>query len=201
MPGRVALAVSARSGSVAAEPRFARIESDGSFELPTCHPATTCCRRSASAWPGVAPEFGVRVHHRGRTRFAAADHQDGGRRDARRPFHQPRADRRFPCVRRSLHAAPIDVDRSPPDGRGPEGLAVHDDGRFYLTGLFGPMRLTYPAPAGWYLKSITIGGIDVTDQSFDFGFGDQIRFRTRRSCSRTRAHALPARCRTPPTNA
>jgi hypothetical protein len=36
------------------------------------------------------------------------------------------------------------------------------------------MRLTYPAPAGWYLKSITIGGIDVTEQSFDFGFGDQV---------------------------
>jgi hypothetical protein len=74
----------------------------------------------------------------------------------------------------TLHAVPLDVDSSPPDGRGPEGLAVHDDGRFYLTGLFGPMRLTYPAPAGWYLKSITIGGVDVTDQSFDFGFDDQV---------------------------
>ena len=74
----------------------------------------------------------------------------------------------------SIHAAPMDVDRSPPNGRGPEGLAVHDDGRFYLTGLYGPMRLTYPALPGWYLKSVTIGGVDVTDTPFDFGFGDEV---------------------------
>jgi len=72
-----------------------------------------------------------------------------------------------------LHASPSDADRSPPDGRGPDGLAVHDDGRFYLTGLFGPMRLTYPAPSGWYLKAVTIGGVDVTDQTFDFGFTEE----------------------------
>jgi hypothetical protein len=36
------------------------------------------------------------------------------------------------------------------------------------------MRLTYPAPSGWYLKSITVGGVDVTDLPFDFGFGDEI---------------------------
>jgi hypothetical protein len=78
----------------------------------------------------------------------------------------------IPLRAQVLHAAPVDPDRSPPDGRGPDGLAVHDDGRFYLTGLYGPMRLTYPAPSGWYLKSVTIGGVDVTDRTFDFGFGD-----------------------------
>lgn len=70
----------------------------------------------------------------------------------------------------SLHAAPADLDRSPPNGRGPEGLAIHDDGRFYLTGLHGPMRLSAPNTLpGWYLKSVTVGGVDVTDASYDFG--------------------------------
>ena len=35
------------------------------------------------------------------------------------------------------------------------------------------MRLTYPAPSGWYLKAMTIGGLDVTDLTFDFGFTDE----------------------------
>ena len=70
----------------------------------------------------------------------------------------------------SLHAAPTDLDRSPPNGRGPEGLAIHDDGRFYVTGLHGPMRLSAPNTLpGWYVKSVTIGGVDVTDASYDFG--------------------------------
>jgi hypothetical protein len=74
----------------------------------------------------------------------------------------------------SLHADPLDVDRSPANGRGPDGLVVHDDGKFYLTGLLGPMRLTLPSPMpGWYLKSVTIGGVDVTDASFDFGYGEE----------------------------
>jgi hypothetical protein len=79
----------------------------------------------------------------------------------------------LPLRAQVIHAAPLDTDRSPAGGRGPEGLAVHEDGRFYLTGLFGSMRMTYPAPAGWHLKSVTIGGLDVTDQPFDFGFGDE----------------------------
>ena len=36
------------------------------------------------------------------------------------------------------------------------------------------MRLTYPAPYGWYLKSVTVGGVDVTDLPFDFGFGNEM---------------------------
>src|SRR5215510_50300 len=27
-------------------------------------------------------------------------------------------------------------------------------------------------PSGWYLKSLTIGGIDATDSPFDFGFSE-----------------------------
>jgi hypothetical protein len=167
------LAVSARSGSVAPEPRFVRIGSDGSFELPDVSPGDYVLQALGDRGPGVAPEFGSEY-------ITVAEHNappvtirttTGATLEGR---FTSEGRTTIPLRAQALHAAPLDVDRSPPDGRGPEGLAVHDDGRFYLTGLFGPMRLTYPAPAGWYLKSITIGGIDVTDQSFDFGFGDQV---------------------------
>src|SRR5688572_2673093 len=173
LPGRVTLAVSARSGSVAPEPRFARIEPDGSFELADVPSGDYVLQALGDRSPGVAPEFGAEY-------ITVAEHNAPPVTirttvGATLEGHFTSEGRTtIPLRAQALHAAPLDVDRGPPGGRGPEGLAVHDDGRFYLTGLFGPMRLTYPAPAGWYLTSITIGGIDVTDQSFDFGFGDQV---------------------------
>ena len=150
-----------------------RIQGDGSFELPDVSPGDYVLQALGDRGPGVAPEFGSEY-------ITVAEHNAppvtirttiGATLEGR---FTSEGRRTMPLRAQALHAAPLDVDRSPPDGRGPEGLAVHDDGRFYLTGLYGPMRLTYPAPAGWYLKSITIGGVDVTDQSFDFGFGDQV---------------------------
>jgi hypothetical protein len=173
LAGRVVLTVSARSGSVAPEPRSIRIGDDGSFELPDVPPGDYVLQALGDRGPGVAPEFGSEY-------ITVAEHNappvtirtTTGATLEGRFTSESRAT--IPLRAQALHAAPLDADRSPPDGRGPEGLAVHDDGRFYLTGLFGPMRLTYPAPSGWYLKSMMIGGIDVTDQSFDFGFGDQV---------------------------
>jgi hypothetical protein len=172
LPGRVSLAISARSGGVAPEPRFARIAGDGSFELADVPPGDYVLQALGERGPGVAPEFGseyitVAEHNAPPVTMQTAP---GATLEGRFIGDGRTA---LPLRAQALHAAPLDVDRSPPGGRGPEGLAVHDDGRFYLTGLFGPMRLTYPSPAGWYVKSITIGGLDVTDQSFDFGFGDQ----------------------------
>jgi len=75
----------------------------------------------------------------------------------------------------NLHAAPSDFDRAPVEGRGPDGLAIFDEGKFSLSGLRGSMRLTAgELPGGWYLKSISIGGFDLTDQPFDFGSSEQI---------------------------
>jgi hypothetical protein len=173
LAGRVALVTSFRSGSVMAEPRFTKIEPDGSFTLAEVAPGDYILQALGDRGPGVAPEFGAE--------YITVTEQDsppltiktalGATLDGR---FATEAQTTIPMRAQSLHAAPLDFDRSPPGGRGPEGLAVHDDGRFYLTGLYGPMRLTYPAPSGWYLKSITVGGVDVTDQPFDFGFGDEI---------------------------
>jgi hypothetical protein len=173
LPGRVALATSARSRGVVAEPRFARIERDGSFELADVPSGDYVLQALGERGPGVPPEFGSEYITVAETdtppvtiRTAVGATLEGRFvTEGRRPL---------PLRVQVLHAAPLDADRSPPDGRGPEGLAVHDDGRFYLTGLFGSMRLTYPAPAGWYLQSLTIAGVDVTDGAYDFGFGDEI---------------------------
>jgi hypothetical protein len=173
LAGRVTLGVSQRSGSVIPEPRVAPIGAEGAFELADIPPGDYVLQALGDRAPGTPPEFGSEY-------VTVADTDPppltvkttiGATLDGRFV-----ADGRssLPMFAQSIHAAPIDVDRSPPNGRGPEGLAVHEDGRFYLTGLYGPMRLTYPALPGWYLKSVTIGGVDVTDTPFDFAFGDEI---------------------------
>jgi carboxypeptidase family protein len=171
--GRVALAISARSGSVAAEPRYALLDSDGSFALANVPPGDYVVQALGEPGPGVPREFGAEY-------ITVAEHDPPAL--TIRTAVGAVLDGRFvgegrsslPMRAQVIHAAPLDADRSPAGGRGPDGLAVHEDGRFYLTGLFGSMRFTYPAPAGWYLKSVTIGGVDVTDRPFDFGFGEEI---------------------------
>jgi hypothetical protein len=69
----------------------------------------------------------------------------------------------------SLVAIPVDAGHAPEIGQGT--LAVYGDGRFYLTGLFGRMRLVLSTTSqGWYFKSVRISGVDATDRGFDFGF-------------------------------
>jgi hypothetical protein len=54
-----------------------------------------------------------------------------------------------------------------------EGGFVDKDGRFEMTGLIGRGRFALEgAPAGWWLKSVTIGDEDVTDRAVTFGEQD-----------------------------
>jgi hypothetical protein len=170
--GRVWLNVSQRSSAISTDPRVVRTGPKGSFELIDVAPGDYVLQAVADAGFGGPAEFGseyvtvtdrdpppvVIETSRGATlegRFAVEG------------MSEP------PMRAYSLQASPVDLDRSPAGGRGPSALAIHDDGRFYLTGLHGAMRLTAPNTLpGLYLKSITIGGVDVTDRAYDFGFAE-----------------------------
>jgi hypothetical protein len=165
----VSLGISQRSGAIAPDPRIVPIESDGSFELTDVAAGDYVLQTLGEPGAGTPREFGsefVTVADRDpppvMIRTSVGTTLEG--RFLVEGMLEP------PMRAYSLHASPTDLDRSPPGGRGPAGLAIQDDGRFALTGLFGPMRLTAPeAMPGWYLKSVMIGGVDVTDSSFDFG--------------------------------
>ena len=166
---RVSLGISQRSGAIAPDPRVVTIEPDGSFELTDVGAGDYVVQTLGEPGAGTPREFG--------SEFVTVADRDPPPVMIRTSVGT-KLEGRFlvegvlepPMRAYSLHASPTDLDRSPPGGRGPAGLAIHDDGRFSLTGLFGPMRLTAPeAMPGWYLKSVMIGGVDVTDSSFDFG--------------------------------
>ena len=119
----------------------------GSFELTDVAPGDYVIQANADAGFGGPAEFGseyVTVSERDATPVVVPTSR-GATLEGRfvvEGMQDP------PMRAQSIHAAPMDLDRSPPSGRGPDGLAVHDNGRFYLTGLFGPMRLTAPHAAG-----------------------------------------------------
>ncbi|HEY7185950.1 MAG TPA: carboxypeptidase-like regulatory domain-containing protein [Vicinamibacterales bacterium] len=170
--GQVRLISSQRSGAVAVDPIVERVDWDGTFVFPNV-PAGDYVLQAVGTNPGHRDEFGydyvsiadldpdpVKITTSIGATLQGRFIVDGGRSMAMRFMN--------------LHAAPSDFDRAPAEGRGPDGLAIFDEGKFSLNGLRGSMRLTTgDLPAGWYLKSISIGGFDLTDQPFDFGSTEQ----------------------------
>ncbi len=170
--GRVLLGVSQRSASITSDRRVVKTGKEGSFEFTDVPPGDYVVQAMADAGFGGPAEFGseyVTVGDRNPPPVTVPTSR--GATLAGRFVVEGAIDP--PMRAYSLLATPLDLDRSPAGGRGPSGLAIHDDGQFYLSGLHGVMRLSAPnALPGWYLKSITIGGVDVTDRSYDFGFAD-----------------------------
>jgi hypothetical protein len=166
--GQVRLMPMQRPGVPAVEPLIERVRFDGTFEI-TGVPHGQYVLQAVGTNPGHRDEFGFV--------YVTVDDQAGSPVAIRTTVGATlegrfvvEGTRRPPMRALSIHASVSDFDRAPSEGRGPDGLAVHDDGRFTLTGLRGTMRLTaVQLPSPWYMKSITIGGLDVTDVPFDFG--------------------------------
>jgi len=169
--GRVQMTISRRANGITTEPVTTRVSADGTFELTGVPPGTYVLHAIGEGGFGRAPQFGVAtVVVDDRDPAPVAVETSPGTTLEGRFIVEGMSD---PPIRAlAIHASAADLDRGPRAGRGPEGLAIHDDGRFHLTGLHGPMRFAATSlPTGWYLKSLTIAGSDVTDVPYDFGSG------------------------------
>jgi hypothetical protein len=76
-----------------------------------------------------------------------------------------------PYDRMQIEAHPVDHDLAP--RRAADGASARVvNGRFRIPALFGARRFALSGmPEGWFLKSVTIDGIDVTERAIDFGVG------------------------------
>jgi hypothetical protein len=73
----------------------------------------------------------------------------------------------------ALAPVPTDFDRTFAIGSGFPG-SIGSDGSFTMGQVSGPRRLTMMSgPRGWYLKSATLNGLDITDAPYDFGLDGQ----------------------------
>jgi hypothetical protein len=68
----------------------------------------------------------------------------------------------------SIVPVPADLDRAPIAGQGVL-RTTEPDGRFAMSGVHGPFRLALSGgPPEWYVKRVTINGMDVTDAPYEF---------------------------------
>ncbi|HEX5109134.1 MAG TPA: carboxypeptidase regulatory-like domain-containing protein [Vicinamibacterales bacterium] len=76
----------------------------------------------------------------------------------------------------TLRATPVDLDYAPREGK-PASVPVRIGRDFELQGLTGPLRFDLEGrlPDGWWLKSITIDGINAADEPMTFGTSSQSR--------------------------
>jgi protocatechuate 3,4-dioxygenase beta subunit len=173
MGGSIMLTPSQRSGAIVTPSTGARTWDDGRFEFPNVSPGEYVVQ--ASAGKPAADREGE---------FAAQFVTVNGA-DVRDVFVQATPgstisgrvvfDGDPPPDRRGLAIEPTsaDPDRSPTRGNIARA-DVREDFTFFMQGIHGPRRITVPrVPAGWMLKSVTSGGVDVTDVALPFGNRDQ----------------------------
>jgi hypothetical protein len=175
--GLVLMMASQRSGGIAVEPQRPAMAPDGSSFV------------FANVPPGdyVVQAMRAREQNRGMSEFGAqlvavVDREppplvittSPGATWTGRTVYDGDGMTRGVTERPSVMPFPVDFDRAPAVGGGTYSANTGPDGSFSMSGLFGPTRFPLMGRLGsWYLKSITIGGLDITDTPFDFGPGTQ----------------------------
>jgi protocatechuate 3,4-dioxygenase beta subunit len=172
--GTAVLVHSARTGVLASEPRAVPIQ-DGRFEFLHVAPGDYVVQAAAWKTWEISEEFGAAPVRVGGQEAAALSvtttppsmlsgtiRLEGERGSASLVDFQLRTVPADPDLALALPSVePALAER----------VDVRADGRFTITGLAGPRRITATAPAGWWLKSAVIDGIDAADDPFTFGPG------------------------------
>jgi hypothetical protein len=170
MNGSVRLIVSSRSTAGPLKSLSTTVTSDGTFTLTNVPPGEYLVQALGARGPGRPAVFGVeQVSVADRDPRPLTIRASAGAVLEGLIMVEGQPQSRAATV--SLMAVPFDVARAPDDHG---ALAVYGDGRFYLTGLYGRARLGLSAASeGWYVKSVTIRGADVTHTGFDFGVAQE----------------------------
>jgi hypothetical protein len=169
---RVLIVASQRSGAIALEPRQASTTGGaGSFAVANVPPGDYVVQAFSPRVRGRAPEFGVEFVTVGESdpKPIAVRMSIGTALEGRLVLEgNERADATV-----AVSAMPADFDYAPIIGGGPSGGSRVLKGVFTIPHLFGPTRFRITGRPDWYLKSVSIDGLDVTDTPFDFGLTAQ----------------------------
>jgi hypothetical protein len=169
---RVLIVASQRSGVIALEPRQAASTGRaGSFALANVPPGDYVVQAFSPRVRGRDPEFGVEFVSVGESdpKPIAVRMTTGTTLEGRLVLEG--IERGDGAV--AVSAMPADFDYAPIMGGGSTGGSRVMKGVFNLPRLFGPTRFGVTGRPDWYLKSVSIDGLDVTDTPFDFGVAAQ----------------------------
>ena len=176
--GPVLMMASQRSGGIAVEPQRPAQAPDGSFVFTNVPPGDYVVQamRAREQNRGMS-EFGAQfvVVTDGAPKPIVITTAPGATWTGRTVFEGDGATRSAMEQAPSVMPFPIDFDRAPAIGGGTYSSSTGPDGSFSMSGLFGPTRFRLMGRQDtWYLKSITIGGLDITDAPYDFGASQTI---------------------------
>ena len=171
LKGSVRLIAATRSTAVPWKPLSTTVASDGTFRLTNVPPGAYLVQAHGTRGPGRPAGFGVeQVSVTGRDPRPVTIRASAGAVLEGLIMVEGQPQSRAATV--SLVAVPFDADRAPEVGA--STLAISRNGTFYLTGLYGRARLALSTTSeGWYIKSVTIAGVDATHRGFDFGFAQE----------------------------
>jgi protocatechuate 3,4-dioxygenase beta subunit len=176
--GTITLAVSHRSGSIVPSARTVRSGPDGAFAFVNVAPGDYVVRvvkfplirlpLDPLVDPLVDP-MAVREFDAQYVTVGAVDAEPlqlrtarGSDMNVRVVIDSPVPD--DPSGRMQIEAYPVDPDRSGSSS----SMRPLAEGRFRLAELTGPLRVVVSGmPDGWYLKTVTVDGADMTDQVID----------------------------------
>jgi hypothetical protein len=168
--GSLTLTTSQRSGAIVTPPSGARIYDDGRFEFPNVAPGDYVIQgQEGQSGPGREGQFA--------SAFVTVNGSDvpdlllqatpGSTISGRVVFEGDGPT--VPSL--TIMTSRADFDRTPNSTAQGD---VGPDLRFAMTGIRGPRRIAVGRlPGGWMLKSVTVGGVDVTDVPLPFGSPDQ----------------------------
>jgi protocatechuate 3,4-dioxygenase beta subunit len=182
--GSITLAVSYRSGGIIANPRTTRPGPDGTFSFFNVAPGDYVVQAARSRLPSLELPAAV-DDPRGTFEFAAQYVTVSAGGVGPEPFllrtalgsvmegrilvDSPVPDDPYGVLR--LEGHPVDPDLAPASLFISTSVRQAGTARFLLS-LIGPRRIVVSGmPEGWYLKSVTVNGSDMTDQVIDFGVG------------------------------
>ncbi|OLD57474.1 MAG: hypothetical protein AUI64_00395 [Acidobacteria bacterium 13_1_40CM_2_64_6] len=170
--GSVILANSQRSGGLSAPPRQLPVQADSTFDIPNVPPGEYVLQtfvltgdqdgQFAMQYVTVGDQDvkGVTLRASRGSNLAGRITLEGDASDVK-----PSAFSMMPF--------PADFDLAPMTGNGYRAQ-IRADRTFDMKGLFGPTRLNLSgAPAGWMIKTVRSGGIEVTDTPLMFGRPNQ----------------------------
>jgi protocatechuate 3,4-dioxygenase beta subunit len=181
--GTITLAVSHRSGSIVPAPRTTQPGADGAFSFVNVAAGDYVIQAFRIPGPNEFPSNPRLVDPREAYEFAAQYVTVGGQ-DAEpvtlRASRGAVMDVRVvaeaevphdPYDRIQIESHPVGFDMASLSYSSSLSLRMVD-GRIRIGGLTGPRRFALSGvPDGWYLKLLTVDGLDVTDRVVDFGVG------------------------------
>ncbi len=174
MGGSIVLMRSQRSGAIVTPSTGARIYADGQFEFPNVAPGEYVIQ--ADTGKSNAEREGDFV-----SQFVTVNGADitglllqstpGSTISGRVLFD---GDPPTSVRGMSIEPARADLDRTPHSNGSIARASLQPDFTFVMEGIHGPRRLVVNRPpSGWMMKSVTAGGVDVTDAVLPLGTRDQ----------------------------